>query len=99
VSRAHIPDLLDPRLRSLIRGNVLVIVSLAAATLLSKAPHLRATHLLILPLVACIVGTAETARCMQRRWSWYHGGVLLCLYMDVMSLTMIAFFWLYPYLA
>jgi hypothetical protein len=99
LATAHIPAPLDPRLRSLIRGNVVVLVSLAAATLLSKAPHLRATHLLILPLVACIAGTADTARCMQRRWSWYHGGVLLCLYMDIMALTMIAFFWLYPYLA
>ena len=36
---------------------------------------------------------------MRRRWSWYHGGVVLCLYTDLMILSMIAFFWLYPYAA
>jgi hypothetical protein len=44
-----------------------------------------------------IVGTGETARCMQKRWSFYHGGVLLCIYMDLMALAMALFFLLYPY--
>ncbi len=60
-------------------------------------PHNRATPLLILPAVAAIAGTIDTVRCMQPRWSFYHGGVLLCIYMDLMALCMILFFLLYPY--
>jgi hypothetical protein len=35
---------------------------------------------------------------MRKRWSFYHGGVLLCLYMDLLAITLILFFLLYPYL-
>ncbi|HEY0264695.1 MAG TPA: hypothetical protein VGC07_09230 [Granulicella sp.] len=34
---------------------------------------------------------------MQKRWSFYHGGVLLCIYMDLMVVSLILFFLLYPY--
>jgi hypothetical protein len=34
---------------------------------------------------------------MRTQWSWYHGGVVLLIYMDLMSLAMILFFLLYPY--
>jgi hypothetical protein len=90
-------SILNPRHRSLIRGNVLVLVSLGIALLLSDFPHNRATPLLILPTVTVIAGTVDTVRCMQPRWSFYHGGVLLCIYMDLMALCMILFFLLYPY--
>ena len=35
---------------------------------------------------------------MQSRWNWYHGGVILCVYMDLMALIIILFFLLYPYM-
>jgi hypothetical protein len=89
---------LNPRNRSLARGNTIVLLSLAVATLISKAPHLRAAPLLALPLLGCFIGTADTVRCMRKRWSFYHGGVLLCLYMDLMAITLVLFFLLYPYL-
>ena len=93
-----LPSILNPRYRSLVRGNIIVLGSLALATLLSGAPQLRTAPLLVLPLLGCIAGTADTARCMQRRWSFYHGGVLLCLYMDLMAITLVLFLLLYPYL-
>jgi hypothetical protein len=65
---------------------------------MSHFPHLRATPWLILPALGCAVGTFETARCMQRRWSFYHGGVLLCVYMDLLAITLVLFFLVYPYL-
>jgi hypothetical protein len=34
---------------------------------------------------------------MRTRWSFYHGGVLLLIYMDLMALGMILFLFLYPY--
>ena len=88
----------NPRIRSLVRGNLIVLASLALATLISDFPHLRATLWLVVPAVGCLVGAADTVRCMQKRWSFYHCGVLLCVYMDLMSITLILFFLLYPYL-
>jgi hypothetical protein len=88
----------NPRIRSLVRGNFIVLISLAVATLLSNYPHLRATPWLVLPALGCMVGTADTIRCMKKRWSFYHGGVLLCVYMDLMAITLVLFFLLYPYL-
>lgn len=34
-------------------------------------------------------GMADTARCLQRRWSLYHAGVLILLYADLMILAAI----------
>ncbi len=90
-------SLLNPRTRSLLRGSLLVLVSLAAALVLSDFPHNRANPFLMFPAAIAMAGTVDTVRCMQRRWSFYHGGVLLCVYMDLMALCMILFFLLYPY--
>jgi hypothetical protein len=92
------PAIFHLRSRSLVRGNIIVLASVAIATLLSKFPYLHATPWLILPALGCIAGMADTVRCMQKRWSFYHGGVLLCLYMDLLAITLILFFLLYPYL-
>jgi hypothetical protein len=35
---------------------------------------------------------------MQPRWSFYHGGVVLLLFMDMMAICLILFFLLFPYL-
>ena len=93
-----IPLFFNPRFRSVVRGNVLVLASLAASFLLSDFPHNRPTLLLIIPAVVSLAGTVDTIRCMQPRWSFYHGGVLLCIYMDLMAVSMILFFLFYPYL-
>ncbi len=88
---------LDLRFRSLLRGNVLVLFSLVAAVLLSDFPHNRATPLLALPALLSLLGTAETVRCIRKRWSFYHAGVILCIYMDLMAVSLILFFLIYPY--
>jgi hypothetical protein len=41
-------------------------------------------------------GLAETARCLRRKWSLYHAGVLILLYTELMILTMIVFLIVYP---
>lgn len=89
----------NPRLRSLSRGNALVVTGLIAALLISHFPHLRATAWLLLPLLAVALGMADTVRCMRRRWNFYHGGVLLCIYMDLMVLILVLFLAIYPALA
>ena len=75
-----------------------MLSSLLIATLMSKAPHLQATPLLLLPMLGCMLGMADTVRCMRKRWDFYHGGVLMCLYMDLMAIAMVLFYLLYPYL-
>jgi len=35
---------------------------------------------------------------MQPRWNFYHGGVILCIYMDLMAISLILFFLICPYL-
>ena len=92
-----IPRFFNPRTRSLARGNVLVLGSVFAAIPLSHFPHIRPTLLLLLPSLGTMIGTAETVRCIQRRWSLYHGGVILCIYMDLMAVSLVLFLLLYPY--
>ena len=89
--------LFNPRKRSLLRGCLLVLLSLGTAILISGFPTIHATPLIIFPALGAIAGTADTVRCMQRRWSFYHAGVILCIYMDLMALCMILFLLLYPY--
>ena len=86
----------DWRERSLLRGTLLVLSSTYASFRLSWFPQNHATVWLMLPLLVAILGTGDTIRCMQPRWNWYHGGVLLCVYMDLMSVCMILFFLVYP---
>lgn len=71
--------------------------SVFAAIPISHFPHVRPTLLLLLPTLGALLGTAETVRCIQRRWSLYHGGVLLCIYMDLMAVALLLFLLLYPY--
>lgn len=92
-----IPPFFNPRQSSLPRGSLLVLLSLGAAVLLSNFPHNRATLALSIPAIFAVAGTAETIRCMKPRWSLYHAGVLLLIYMDIMALTIIVFLFLYPY--
>ena len=86
----------DWRQHSLVRANGLVFVSLLIAFRLSDFPHNRASLWLAIPLLLSLVGTLDTVRCMRTRWSWYHGGVVLCAYMDLMVICLIAFFLIYP---
>jgi hypothetical protein len=85
------------RSRSLLRGTLIVLGSLAAAFVLSGFPHAHPAWTIVFPALAALWGTYETLRCLRLRWSFYHGGVLLLLYMDVMALSMIFFLLLYPY--
>ncbi len=92
-----LPEILNPRHRSLARGNLLVISSLILAFFLSDFPHNRPTLFLLLPTLGAIAGTVDTVRCIRKRWSFYHGGVILCIYMDLMVVAMILVFLVYPY--
>jgi hypothetical protein len=92
-----LPAPFNLRTRSLVRGTVLVLASLGISMLLSGFPQVHAAWPIIFAVLAALWGTYETSRCLRLRWSFYHGGVLLLLYMDVTALTMILFLLLYPY--
>lgn len=91
------PAFLNPRSRSLLRGSLLVLLSLPLALLLSHFPQNHPNPLLVLPALLAVAGMVDHVRCMRSRWSWYHGGVLLCVYADLMVISMILFLLLYPY--
>ncbi len=94
-----ISRILNPQRRSLLRGNILVLLSLGVAYLLSGFPNNRANLFLILPAIVAAVGSFDTFRCMRRpQWDLFHAGVLLCLYMDLLAICLILFLLLYPYM-
>lgn len=87
------------RRRSLVRGVLLSLGALAASLRLEGFPNTGALHAsnwqaLTVPF-ACW-GMLETARCLSRKWSLYHAGVLILLYSELMILALTLFFWLYP---
>ena len=86
-----------PGQRSLVRGTVLALASFVAGFLISGYPELRPSPWMIAPVLVCALAALDTARCMQKRWNFYHGAVLLLLYADLMILLMLTFFLVIPY--
>jgi hypothetical protein len=83
--------------KSLARGTVLALGSLWISFRVSGFPEVHICLWLIVPLLVTCAATWDTARCLQKRWSFYHGGVILLLYVDLMILLMISFLLLAPF--
>ena len=80
------------RQKSLVRGITLSVGAFAASLRLAGFPYiqnLQGSRWLILTLLVAAWGMAETARCLQRQWSFYHAGVLVLLYANLMILAAI----------
>lgn len=93
------PHFFRLRSKSLLRGIVLSLGAFAASMLLEGFPRTNSLHaspwqILVVP--AACWGMIETARCLSRKWSFYHAGVLILLYSELMILAMAIFFWLVP---
>jgi hypothetical protein len=87
------------RQHSLLRGIVLSLSALAASMWLAGFPdtrHLHASGWQLLPVLAAAWGMVETARCLSRKWSLHHAGVLILLWSEMMILAMAVFLWVYP---
>lgn len=87
------------RRRSLVRGIVLSLGAFVISLRMAGFPHierLQGSRWQIGVLALALWGLAETARCLRRKWSLYHAGVLILLYTDLMILTMILFLTFYP---
>jgi hypothetical protein len=86
------------RKRSLARGVLLALGALAVSLCLAGFPAADAPHASPWQILLALVvfwGIAETARCLDRRWSLYHAGVLILLYSELMILVMVLFLWVY----
>lgn len=93
------PNLFRLRQRSLLRGIVLSLGALVASMRLAGFPnaeHLHTSRWQFVPVIAAAWGMWETARCLSRKWSLYHAGVLILLYSELMILALAVFLWLYP---
>jgi hypothetical protein len=80
------------RQKSLVRAIILSLGAFFWSLRLAGFPFIQNLHgsrWQILALFIAAWGMAETARCLQRRWSLYHAGVLLLLYSDLMILASI----------
>jgi hypothetical protein len=91
------PAVFNIRGSSLARGTALVLGSLAAALACAGFPNVHPTAWVLIPAGGALLGTFETTRCLQRRWTLYHGAVMLLLYADILVLAVIFFLLLYPW--
>lgn len=87
----------DLRRKSLLRGTVLALASFAAGFRIAGFPDIRPAPLLAVPLLVCGYAMWETMRCLRKQWSFYHGAVLLLVYVNLMILLMLTFFLVVPY--
>ena len=93
------PTFFQLRQKCLGRGVALALIALAASLLLAGFPYIGNLHgspWQVLTMLAAGWGLGETARCIRRRWSLYHAGVILLLYSELMILVMTAFLTFYP---
>ncbi len=86
------------RKRTLARGVLLSLGALAVSLCLAGFPQAGSPHASPWQILLALIvfwGIAETARCLDRRWSLYHAGVLILLYSELMILVMVLFLWIY----
>jgi hypothetical protein len=87
------------RRRSLLRGIILAVSAFAISLRLGGFPNINALHSSHWQIVAALIafwGMVETARCLGRRWTLYHAGVMILLYTDLMILAMAVVLFLFP---
>jgi hypothetical protein len=92
------PQIFRLRRPSLVRGLLLTFTAMAMSLRLAGWPdldHPHGTNWQILAVLTSLWGFAETARCLRRKWSLYHAGVLILVYACLMAVAMTVFFWLY----
>jgi hypothetical protein len=87
------------RRKSLLRAILLALSAFAVSLRMAGFPRIEDLHSSmwqIVPAAATCWAMAETARCLSRRWSLYHAGVLILLYTELMILTLTLILWVYP---
>jgi len=87
------------RKKSLVRGVGLCLGAFVASLRLAGFPMIRNLHgspwqMAMIPLVCW--GMVDTFRCLGKKWSLYHAGVLIMLYSELMILASVVTLWIYP---
>lgn len=80
------------RRKSLLRAILLSVGSFLLGLRLAGFPNINNLHgsdWEFLALVLAGWGMGETARCLQKRWTLYHAGIILLLYSDLMIIAAI----------
>lgn len=97
---AHSPSpIFHLRRPSLVRGIILPVAAFLISLHLGGFPDINALHSSrwqILPIFITCAGMIDLARCLGRRWSLYHAGVLIFLYTALMILAMSVFLFFFP---
>ena len=86
------------RQRSLARGVLLALGALTGSLCLAGLPFAGTPHASfwqVLMALIVFLGMVDTARCLGRRWSLHHAGVLILLYSELMIMVLALFFWVY----
>ena len=89
---SHLLAIFHLRRPSLARGILLSVGAFFGSLRLAGFPRIEDLHgsnWQIVALLAAAWGMAETLRCLRRKWSLYHAGVLIMLYSDLMILASI----------
>ncbi len=84
---------------SLVRGILLIVTAFPLSLRLGGFPNidnLHSSRWQAIPALLTFVGMFELVRCLGRRWSLYHAGVLILLYSSLMILAMAVFLFFYP---
>ena len=87
------------RQKSLIRGVGICLVAFAASLRVAGFPVIEDLQrspwqILMIPVVCW--GMVETFRCLGKKWSLYHAGVLIMLYSELMILAAVVTLWIFP---
>lgn len=90
------PHLFRIRERSLARGVLLSLGAFAASLRMAGFPYiekLHGSHWQVLAVPFAFWGMVETVRCLHKKWDFYHAGVILLLYSELMILAMVLALW------
>lgn len=90
------PHLFRIRERSLVRGVLLSLGAFVASLRMAGFPYiekLHGSHWQILAVPFACWGMVETVRCLHKRWDFYHAGVMILLYTELMILAMVLALW------
>jgi Na+/H+-dicarboxylate symporter len=84
--------------KSLVRGVGLCLGAFAGSLHLAGFPRIEDLHgspwqMAMIPIVCW--GMVDTFRCLEKKWSLYHAGVLIMLYTELMILTAVVSLWIY----
>jgi hypothetical protein len=92
-------NLLRLRKPSLVRGVLCSLFAFGISLRLAGFPDINALHGSSWQLPTAFLAAwsmVDTARCLRRKWSLYHAGVLILLYSELMILALVVVLSIYP---